>query len=518
MNDNTHKLLIVYAGKTTTADITIRLMRLFAERYEISVQCIENLKVKNCDIKWADTVLIIRGADYFLSQIMIAAKKAGKRCIFYLDDDLISLFDKKDVYYNFLIKCLKYTDILWVSNSNIIKKYSAFIRNDARTVEAVVLDPWQGVAEYKDNSEEIGILFAGSPAHEKMIKKYILPAMEKVYIKYPNIRFHLIGFKGTGLEKAAKYIETTGWFKDADEYRKYVSKLGLQIGLAIIEDSPFGRCKFYNKYLEYSKLGVMGIYTNCEPFTFAVKNGVNGLLADNTIEDWTEKIILAIEDNILRAECVKNAQNDLVEHYSTEAILDRIHEKIPDFTEYSAPNKNVYYSFFLSRVTSVIKRYLRYVLDPKLLVERLKGDKSIQMTISPNPSRIMIHPIKDSIKYGITIKKSGFAKIHLAFAKDENVEGECFIRIKSSSGEVIHEENISIKDTVLDGLTEIELPRYIDVSRDGSKYSLELDVDYKKNGIFGLFENKGIKTIFFRIINKIGFRFFGNNIVWHNET
>ena len=100
------KILLVYAGKTTTADIVIRLMQKFARRNEIEVKAVENIYVRKHDIEWASCVLVIRGADFFLSKIIETAKKAGKFCVFYIDDDLLSVYGKNNIYGKYIKKCV----------------------------------------------------------------------------------------------------------------------------------------------------------------------------------------------------------------------------------------------------------------------------------------------------------------------------------------------------------------------------------------------------------------------------
>ena len=214
-------------------------------------------------------------------------------------------------------------------------------------METVLLEPWEKVSPYVAEDAGVGILFAGSPTHEKIVRKYILPAIRKVHRLYPEIRILFVGYKDTSIAETEPYIDTTEWFYDAGQYREYVTGQRMQIGLAVIEDNEFGRCKFFNKYLEYSKLGIMGLYSACEPYTFAVTDGVNGILVNNTVEDWEATILRAVHEPALREQCVRNAQEDLMKKYTTEVVIRSVEQAIPEICEYAAPDLRVRFFYFL---------------------------------------------------------------------------------------------------------------------------------------------------------------------------
>lgn len=368
---NKSKVLLVYAGKTTTADIMIRLMSEYARTCSISIRSIEALTVDSTDLNWADSVLIIRGADFLLSKILSSAKKVGKRCLLYIDDDLLSLYEPGSRFYKYLMICLKSTDILWVSNKNVLEKYSKLVPKDARCVETIVLDPWNDIHDYVPEKDKIKLIFAGSPSHEPIVKKYIYPAIKKVYTNHPNIEVLFVGYSGTSLDGLDPYIRTTKWFDDAEEYRDYVVEEKPQIGLAIIEDTPFGRCKFYNKFIEYTKLGIFGIYSNCEPYTFVIHNMENGLLVENDIDSWVEAINFSIENPILRKKCIYKAQDLLSNSFSTCSIISQIRELIPELEENTNKTPKIYYNKRLMFYTYILSGYLNYLVHPAELVKKI---------------------------------------------------------------------------------------------------------------------------------------------------
>ena len=366
------KLLIVYAGKTTTAEILIRLMDEYAKIRKVEVRAKEVLSLSSEDINWSDTPIAVRGADFFLSRIIIKAKKNGKQCVLYLDDDLLSLYGSQSDYYSYLIDCFEHIDILWGSNKRILERCAPYISKDTKCVDAIVLDPWNEVQKYTNESENVKIVFAGSPSHESVVLRYILPALDLLYSNYNKIEVIFVGYKNTSLDNAAPFIKTTEWFDDVDAYRNYLVEEGTQIGLAVVEDSQFGKCKFYNKFFEYTKLGVVGIYSNCEPYTMIIKDGENGFLTNNSVRDWASTIMKVINESDLRRKCVENAQKLLYERFSTKKIIQSINESIPELEDYRSEKSEIKYNARMLIYCYRIKRLISFFVHPIKLIDRIK--------------------------------------------------------------------------------------------------------------------------------------------------
>ena len=115
-----------------------------------------------------------------------------------------------------------------------------------------------------------------------------------------------------------------------DEYRRFMLENRFDIGLAPLDDDGFSRCKYFNKYLEYSVRGIVGIYSRVEPYTFIVKDGENGLLSENDPSSWLDKLSRAIEDPQLRDSCRKAAVCQIEERFTAEKIVDKLIEDIPE--------------------------------------------------------------------------------------------------------------------------------------------------------------------------------------------
>ena len=116
-----------------------------------------------------------------------------------------------------------------------------------------------------------------------------------------------------------------------DGYKKYTQIMGetnWDIGLAPMPISKFHECKYFNKYVEYASYGIAGIYTNTKPYTFGIKDKVNGLLVDNNKKDWVDALSLLIEDNELRKNISKQALIEANGKYSLDTLSKQYLERI----------------------------------------------------------------------------------------------------------------------------------------------------------------------------------------------
>ena len=122
-----------------------------------------------------------------------------------------------------------------------------------------------------------------------------------------------------------------------DKYREYVRNEGFDVGIAPLSDSFYLNSKYFNKFIEYTLSGMAGIYSNCEPYTFVVKDRENGYLAENNSESWYQVIKTAIDDKDLRNKCIMGARITLEEDFSEEKISQKYQEEIPELTTFRSP-------------------------------------------------------------------------------------------------------------------------------------------------------------------------------------
>ena len=116
------------------------------------------------------------------------------------------------------------------------------------------------------------------------------------------------------------------------------------IGLAPLIDNPFSNRKYFNKFFEYSKNGILGLYSRCLPYTLVIKNGKNGILVDNNLRSWYDALCDAIENIETAKTMVFESQKQLREEFSIDAIKKVIETEIDSYVEEHLKKKNVTYT------------------------------------------------------------------------------------------------------------------------------------------------------------------------------
>ena len=105
------------------------------------------------------------------------------------------------------------------------------------------------------------------------------------------------------------------------DYADFVAYFGTQscdIFIAPLEESRFNRCKSGLKFLEYSALGIPGVYSNLEPYQELVDHGKTGFLAAN-LSEWHESLHRLITDPELRLEMGEAAKESVASQWLLDA-------------------------------------------------------------------------------------------------------------------------------------------------------------------------------------------------------
>lgn len=338
MSEKTN-ILVVYAAMIPTARLVMDMMQGVVKITHGSLRGKISMSVARKDIAWADIILFVRGADPYMERIGEAAHKAGRFCMMYLDDDLLNVPSKGNwTYKNALKGCLYWCDLLWSSNPNVLKKYSRYMAK-SRCVEEKVFEPIGELLPINEDTDFIKIVYAGSPSHAASLQRYIVPVLNDICNEYNNITVTFIGINENDLNKVKFKAEYISWFSNSGKYRKFLIENRYHIGLAVVPDTEFSRCKFYNKFLEYGKMGILGIYSDCEPYRFIVKDRENGILSKNFQRDWKQNLEEAIENHELRKNCVNNAQELIRKEFDIDKVLKQLIVKVPEVNGFKA-NRN----------------------------------------------------------------------------------------------------------------------------------------------------------------------------------
>ena len=156
--------------------------------------------------------------------------------------------------------------------------------------------------------------FSGSITHNADIEM-ILPALQSVMKKYPQVRLLTVGELEIPVELAA-YSDRIKHapFVDWKELPKLISTV--DINIAPLEDSIFNAAKSENKWMEAALVKVPTIASNIGAFQIAIKDRETGLLCNDCTE-WIQAMGELIEDPSMRERIAENAYKQCHTEYRT---------------------------------------------------------------------------------------------------------------------------------------------------------------------------------------------------------
>ena len=329
------RLLFIYERDMPTVSIIREMfsgLKLFPE---IKSDFCYLQDISPSDIDYHDVIIFIRPDNIYSWKIAQNAKKAGHLIVTFCDDDLLNLpkpnptipWRKKG-----LLKALSFTDVIWSSSRYILEKYKFYTvgKRIALTDTIVQTEEFANDRREIKNDAKVKIVYAAASSHAMLFEEYIGPIVPKLTERFgQKISFTFVSVHPQVESGNCEYVSGMSLL----EYRQYMKEQQFDIGVAPLHQDEFSKCKYYNKFLEYTTQGIVGVYSNTEPYTYIVKNRINGILAENNPESWYEALSCLIEDQVLRTTCLANAIQDIRENHSEQACIDKICRGIPEIRE-----------------------------------------------------------------------------------------------------------------------------------------------------------------------------------------
>ena len=294
------------------------------------------------DLEWCDVFITVRGSEEATWKLVKLARRYRRYVVMFLDDDLLHLPKQQphdEIYRDTIIrvylpKILSSCSKLWVVNPRLGKAYAAlsgvpFFSNGV----PLQLSPEPD----KTDTGVFRILYAGSIGHGSILRECIAPAVPRLIKRFGKaIHFTFIG-ADPGLPSSSQ-VTIIPFFEDYNAYRNYVSKGNFDLGLAPLEDASFYSYKYYNKFLEYTQIGITGLYSAVPPYTDIIQNGENGFLCTTNPESWENTICQIVSFPLSRRQyCLDKARQMVKERFSYERLAQQLLLDLPQLATYQAP-------------------------------------------------------------------------------------------------------------------------------------------------------------------------------------
>lgn len=355
------------------------------------------------------------GNFFSFQAVMARARESGKHVVMDLDDDLLSLpVSHPDVLKMYFAgsQLPMLTAMVQVKALTVTTPYLANLLEVYNT-NTYVLPNYLNDTIWRFNSPQIStkkkirIIYMGGVTHTQDLK-LLLPAIKILAIKYPD-QLEFI-FYGANLELTEPLPVTVTNLKSETYVYADFARVALSqpadIAIAPLEDNDFNRCKSNIKYLEYSAMGLPGVFSNVLPYSSVIKQGSNGFVAAST-DDWVKAISRLIDDPILRLQIAKEAQGNVRKNW---LMSDHAHlwpETLAEISKLTAPNESElvpFVSTFSSicqrleelhqakakRESDLIANVDQLKLDLKIAAKNSIWLKNEKMTINDNSNYVIV--------------------------------------------------------------------------------------------------------------------------------
>ena len=275
-------------------------MEELAKRGYIEYRACQEMKIKDIDLNWADIVLLGRLDSWYEYQLTKQLKTANKYLVYIMDDDLLNIPEELSsaTYYaqEKTKRCIKeiveMSDAILSPSPILLGKYAISGRK-ALLIEEPAINP----VSYKprEPNKMIKIGFAGSIDRTGDIELILKEALFQIKQEFgKQVQFEFVGaIPSFADELGARVIS---YCDDYDGYRKILNSLEWDIGLAPMPDTPFHACKHYNKFIEYAAAGVVGVFSEVEPYTRLRDKACEITFSKNQPADWISKLRFLIKD------------------------------------------------------------------------------------------------------------------------------------------------------------------------------------------------------------------------------
>ena len=341
-------------------------------------QCREQALGKD-DLRWADIVLLGRMDGRIECRMAQRLRKAGKYIIYILDDDLLNIPDT--------ISSAKHYRQPWVQASiremislshAILSPSPVLLAKYATEGRAALLTREPSIApvpyQPHDPDAPVKIGFAGSVDRAADVAKLLGDALTQIKREYGDrVQIEFFGFQNP--LAGALDAKVRPYCSDYDAYRAALNDMAWDIGLAPMPDAPFYACKHYNKFVEYAAAGVLGVFSDVEPYTQLKRDIGLGVFCENRTEVWVEALRGLLDDREKREALRRQVCECAVTTVSPETIALTLWERMAEIWSWRAEKNEAPYPLMRWKLLMKAEQYMLAIRVYKWGILRRVVDK-----------------------------------------------------------------------------------------------------------------------------------------------
>jgi len=303
---------------------------------EIASESFDEIKIKNTD-------LVVIQRDFprhtkFFLDLISSAKELGKPVVLDLDDDFLNLPanhpDRESGVFTDSLPSLLYAitavDAVTVTTQALYDLVSAFTKSVYLLPNYLDDALWKFKPLSEDKQDEkVKLIYIAGQSHYPDIE-LIKPALLNISNKYESkVEFIFYGVEHPIIKRLNNAVYIPSKTYEYKNFAEDVNNFDAAIGIAPLVNNQFNASKSELKYLEYSAIGLAGVFSNVPAYNQAVKAGETGLLSASQ-DEWEKNISLLIDDNEYRRMIAMNAQQDVEDNW---LLRDHAHKWIETYDQ-----------------------------------------------------------------------------------------------------------------------------------------------------------------------------------------
>jgi hypothetical protein len=180
----------------------------------------------------------------------------------------------------------RHANALWVSTPALAAKYAAW---SPRTVP-LVMNP-----SLLHATEPVWAAYHGTASHAAEIE-WLRPVIAQALDRCPVLHVEIFGDRQVAsmyraLPRVAVLHPMT-W----PAYQAYTGATRRDIGLAPLRPGAFNAARGAVKFLDYARMGAVGLYSDVPPYAGFVRDGIDGLLLPDDPASWADALVALATD------------------------------------------------------------------------------------------------------------------------------------------------------------------------------------------------------------------------------
>lgn len=272
---------------------------------------------ESCDLFIVERLWRLHMSSEELFKFLFFIQSQNKRLIYEIDDDLLDLSSITVEQKNRVRLLAQYANCVTVSTTYLQERMSRFNQNIFIIPNYLSLKVIQDMEINEKRNQKVTIGYMGTFSHQADFQMVKLPLLQ-LLTKFPKkVRFEFLGAVGDigVLSKFENvYVHTLTGHSNYEGFWSWIKKdIQWDIGIAPLKENEFTICKSDIKFLDYANMGCCGIFSNHSAYRDTVKNGINGVLVDNTVDAWYAQLEKLVNEDSLRIRMAKNARRYLLE-------------------------------------------------------------------------------------------------------------------------------------------------------------------------------------------------------------